>query len=402
MPKYEYRARDAHNVILEGLIEAATQDIAAETLQDRGLSALSLEEHAEAMLFEWELPFFNKIPIKDVVIFTRQFAVLIGAKVPVVQGLKTVARQTRHARLQRAVLDVSTEVESGTPLSAAMARHPEAFSAFFVNIIRSGETTGRLEEVMGYLADQMEKDYDLTGRIKGAMIYPIIVIFGLVVAGFIMMTYVVPKLTATFTESDMELPWTTKALVAVSSFFQHNSILIIVAAAAFVAAFIVFTRRPTGRAIWDRFKLMFPVFGPLYKNIYIVRFTRSMTTLLNGGVDVPCALDICADIVGNEHFRRLIAETRKEVSDGNSITTVFMRDPLLPKMVSQMMTVGEETGRLSQVLEKLTEFFSRELDSSVRNLVSAIEPIIMLVMGGAVGVMVAAIMMPMYQMATSL
>lgn len=400
MPKFDYRVRDQQNVILEGLIEADTQDIAQDTLRDRGYAVLSLTEHQEAVLFERELPFFNKVPIKDIVIFTRQFAVLIGAKVPVVQGLKTVGRQTKNPRLRRVVVDVSNEVEAGTPLSTALGKHSKVFSPFFVNIIKSGETTGRLEEVMNYLADQMEKDYDLMSKIKGAMTYPIFIICGLVIVGFIMMTYVVPKLTASLTESGVELPWTTKVLIAVSSFMQHNVVVIVIGAVIAGVAFRVWTSKPAGRAVWDRVKLRLPVFGPLLKNIHLVRFTRSLTTLINGGVDVPSALDICADIVGNEHYRAILTETKKEVSDGNSITTVLFRDNLTPKMIPQMMVVGEETGRLAQVLEKLTEFFSRELDNSVTNLVSAIEPLIMMVMGGAVGIMVAAIMLPMYKMAT--
>jgi type IV pilus assembly protein PilC len=401
MPKYEYRVRDASGAILEGLVEADNKEIAVETLKDRSLTVVSLDEHQEDAL-EFELPFLNNIPIKEVVIFSRQFAVLIGAKVPVVQALKTVAHQTAHPRLVKILLDVGNEVEAGTPLSTAMAKHPQAFSSFFVNIIKSGETTGRLEEVMNYLADQMEKDYDLNSRIKGAMTYPIFVTFALIVVGVVMMVFVVPKLTASLTESGTALPWTTKLLIGVSSFMQHNFVLLIVAVIVAAIAFKMWTSRPTGRLVWDTVKLRLPVFGPLLQYIAIVRFTRSMTTLLNGGVDVPQAIMVCADIVGNEHYKEVLLETYHEVSDGNSISTAFLKDKLTPSMIPQMMSVGEETGRLGTVLEKMTEFYSRELDASVSNLVSAIEPIIMLVMGGAVGIMVAAIMLPMYQMASNM
>lgn len=401
MPKYDYRVRDAAGAILEGIVEADNKDIAVETLKDRSYTVLSLDEHEEGAL-SFELPFLNGIPIKEVVIFTRQFAVLIGAKVPVVQALKTVAHQTAHPRLVKILLDVGTEVEAGTPLSTALAKHPQAFSAFFVNIIKSGETTGRLEEVMNYLADQMEKDYDLMGRIKGAMTYPIFVIFALVVVGFVMLTFVVPKLTASLVESGTALPWTTKGLIAVSNFAKNNMVGIIIGAVLAAIAFRWWTSKPDGRLAWDTIKLRIPVFGPLLRYIAIVRFTRSMTTLLNGGIDVPAAILVCADIVGNAHYKEVLLETHREVSDGNSISTALLKDKLLPTMIPQMMSVGEETGRLGTVLEKLTEFYSRELDASVKNLVSAIEPLIMLVMGGAVGVMVAAIMMPMYQMASNM
>jgi type II secretory pathway component PulF len=401
MPRYDYRARDAAGVALQGAVEADSLDIATDTLKDKGLFVLSIEEHKEQVLFERELPFFNNIPIKDIVIFSRQFSVLMGAKVPIVQALKTVAKQTQHPKLRRVVTDVGNEVESGTALSMAMSKHPKAFSSFFVNMIRSGETTGRLEEVMNYLADQMERDYDLMTQIKGAMIYPIFIIIGLVIVGFVMMTFVVPKLTAVLSESGAALPWTTRLLIGTSKFFQKFAIQIVVGAVLGSAGFRWWTNTPTGRALWDRAKLKIPVFGDLLEKIYIVRMTRSMSTLLSGGVDIPSSIEICADIVGNDFYKQQLLETKKEVSDGNSITTVFFRNKSVPGMIPQMMSVGEETGRLGEVLERLTSFYSRELQNSVSNLVSAIEPLIMLVMGLAVGIMVAAIILPMYNLASN-
>lgn len=401
MPRYDYRARDAAGNALQGAVEADTLEIATDTLKDKGLFVLSIEEHQEKVLFERELPFFNTIPIKDIVIFSRQFSVLMGAKVPIVQALKTVAKQTQNKKLHRIVADVANEVESGTSLSMAMAKHPKAFSAFFVNMIRSGETTGRLEDVMNYLADQMERDYDLMTQIKGAMIYPIFIMVGLVIVGFVMMTFVVPKLTAVLSESGASLPWTTRLLIGTSKFFQKFAIQIVIGAFLGSAGFRWWTNTPTGRALWDRAKLKIPVFGDLLEKIYIVRMTRSMSTLLAGGVDIPSSIEICADIVGNDFYKQQLLETKKEVSDGNSITTVFFREKSVPSMIPQMMSVGEETGRLGEVLERLTNFYSRELQNSVTNLVSAIEPLIMLVMGLAVGIMVAAIILPMYNLASN-
>jgi len=247
----------------------------------------------------------------------------------------------------------------------------------------------------------MERDFDLMTKIKGAMIYPIVVIFGLVIVGFIMMAYVVPKLTEVMKESGTELPWTTKLLILGSDFMNHNAPSIIIFVVIAGAGLRWWVSTPVGRKYWDNTVLRVPVFGPMLQLIYLVRFTRSLSTLLSGGVDIPGSLDVCADIVGNVRYRDKILQTKKEVLDGNSITVVFAQDPTIPKMVPQMMSVGEETGRLFDVLEKLTQFYTRELENKVANLVHAIEPLIMLVMGGAVGVMVAAIMMPMYSMATN-
>ncbi|MBN1585054.1 type II secretion system F family protein [Candidatus Uhrbacteria bacterium] len=403
MPKYEYRATDRSGATVAGLVESDNLELAADTLKDRNLTVISLSEHRKGGgEIEINLPFFDRVKIRDLVIFSRQFAVLMGAKVPVIRALRTVASQTENRRLKAIVLDIADESESGLALSVAMAKHPNAFSQFYVNMIRSGETTGRLEDVMDYLADQMERDYDLMTKIKGAMTYPIVVIIALVIVGFVMMTFVVPKMTAVLTESGTALPWTTRLLIVTSEFMRDYVIQIVVGIVAAAVGLGLWNRTPNGKRFIDGAILRLPVFGMLLQRIYLVRFTRSFGTLVEGGVDIPASLEVCADVVGNEKYRELIVQTRKEVMDGHSISGVFGKDGSMPKMVPQMMAVGEETGRLADVMDKLTVFYSRELSNLVDNLVSAIEPIIMLVMGGAVGIMVAAIMLPMYNMATSM
>ncbi|MFA6603417.1 MAG: type II secretion system F family protein [Patescibacteria group bacterium] len=383
-----------------GFVEADNLEIATDTLKDKDLTVVSIEQEAGGGLLAFEIPFFNKIPIKDIVIFSRQFSVLMGAKMPIVTSLKTMIRQTQNKRLQKMIVSIADEVESGTSLSMAMAKYPDAFSNFFVNMIRSGETTGRLEDVMNYLADQMEKDYDLMSKIKGAMTYPIFIIIGLVIVGFIMLTFVVPKLTVVLSESGAALPLPTRMLIFVSGFAKQYVIQIVVTVVLGLAGLMWWIKTPNGKRHWDGFILYLPVFGVMLQRIYLVRFTQSLSTLLAGGVDIPGSLDVCADIVGNAKYREQILATKKEVMDGNSITMVFAKERTIPTMVSQMMAVGEETGRLNDVLEKLTSFYSRELQNLVSTLVSAIEPLIMMVMGAAVGVMVAAIIMPMYSLAT--
>jgi type IV pilus assembly protein PilC len=400
MARFDYRVRTTEGKVVVGVIDAPTQDIALDTLRDKGFFIISLAAAKKPSIFELELPFFNKIPIKDIVVFSRQFSVLMSASVPLVQSIQTVAKQTKNPRLKRILLAVSDEVEAGTALSAVLEKYPQAFSQFFVHMVRSGETTGRLEDVMNYLADQMEKDYDLNQQIKGAMIYPAFIIFGLIIVGFIMMTFVVPKLTQTLIESGVELPWTTKLLIAVSGFFAAYWIHLLVIVGIGAILFRWWTNTKTGRSAWDKYKLYLPIFGPLLRRVYVVRFTQSFGTMVTGGVDIPSSLSICADVVGNAYFREQLLETKKEVTDGNALITVIAREKSMPEMVSQMISVGEETGRLAEVLNRLTAFYSRELQNMVANLIHAIEPLIMLVMGAAVGIMVAAILLPMYNLAS--
>jgi type II secretory pathway component PulF len=317
-----------------------------------------------------------------------------------VDALKNIAIQTPNPVLRQVMTDVASEVETGARLSDAFERHPKTFGTFFVNMIRSGETSGQLQQVLEYLADQQEKDYDLTSRIRGAFTYPAFVLTALAIVGFLMVTFVVPSLTTILEESGQELPFSTRALVFVSSFFQHYWVLIIIGVILLVIGVQFFIRTPYGRELFDTLKLRLPIFGRLFQDIYVVRFSRSLGTLISGGVDQVTALEIVAGIVGNQVWRRLIFDTIREVNEGNSITTAFLRSRYVPTLMNQMLAVGEETGRLQEVLDRISDFFKREVDNLVRNLVTLIEPLVMVVLGLAVGVMVSAIMIPLYNMSS--
>jgi type IV pilus assembly protein PilC len=248
----------------------------------------------------------------------------------------------------------------------------------------------------------MEKDYDLVSRIKGAMIYPVFIIFGMIVVGFLMMIFVVPNMTKMLTESGAELPFLTKILIGASSFMQSFWWLIVAAVIGLIFLFKMWTRTQVGKVAWDTAKVKFPIFGPLFQKIYVVRFARGFSTLIKGGVPVSVALRITSEVVDNEAYKHLILETIKEVEDGNSVSTLFAKSDLMPKMLSQMMSIGEQTGKLDAILEKLADFYSREIDSLVTGLTALIEPLILMMMGVGVGGMVAAIMMPMFKVAQSM
>ncbi len=347
-----------------------------------------------------KIPFINRIPPKDLVVFSRQLSVMISAEVPIVQALKVLVRQTVNKNLQRIVANIAADVEGGAKFSIALSRYPEVFSNFFVNIVRSGETTGKLDEVLDYLATQQEKDYDLVSKIKGAMIYPVFILFGLVTVGVIMMIFVIPKLTAILKESGAALPLSTKILIATSDFMKNYWWLLLILLVGVAAGIKYLISFPLGRKYWDTLKIKVPIFGQLFRRIYMVRFTRGLATLLTGGVEIVASLKISAEIVGNAVYKDLILETVKEVEDGNPITTVFAKSKEIPVMVSQMLGIGEQTGKIDVILNKLTDFYSREIENLVRNLTTIMEPLIMLLMGVAVGIMVSAIILPMYNLAT--
>jgi len=400
MPTFKYRVRVEGGRIQAGIVDAPTMDDAHGALMERGFEVLILEPY-KTKGSQQAIAFLNKVKPKDIVIMSRTLSVMISAAVPIVDSLKNITAQTENPALKTIMMDVSGEVEAGSRLSDAFERHPKVFSAFFINMIRSGETSGQLQEVLSYLADQQEKDYDLTSKVKGALIYPAFIMSALIVVGFIMMTFVVPKLTDVLEEADMELPFSTKMLIFVSGFFQNYWYILIMMVVGLIIGIRVAVKTPGGRMFLDQMKLKAPIFGLLFSRIYVVRFTRSFATLIHGGVDQISALEIVSAIVGNQVWKKMVYETIQEVNEGNSLTTAFRRNKSVPTMMIQMISVGEETGKLQETLNHVADFYKREVDNLVANLVTLIEPIVMVLLGLAVGVMVSAILLPMYQMSSA-
>lgn len=397
MAVFKYKALDKNRESKEGLVEAVSQDEAATILQDKGFAVVSIKE-ASDISRKLDLPFLGRIKIKDVAVFSRQFAVMMSANIAMVQGLTILSEQTANSKFKTIISEMADEVDGGSKLSDALAKRPKVFSQFFISVVKSGETSGKLDEVLNYLADEIEKDYDMMSKIRGAMIYPAFILCGLIVVGIIMMVFVVPKLTAIFTESGVELPLSTRILIGTSEFLISYWWLIIIVIIGLAVGFKFYISSSAGREQFDFIKLKLPIIGKLVQRICLVRFTRSLHTLIIGGVTISNSLEIAADVVGNKVYYNLIQETIKEVEDGNSISHVFSQSNEVPKMVSQMMSVGEKTGKIDIILDRLTNFYSREVDNVIANLMSIMEPVIMVIMGIGVGILVASIIMPMYSL----
>ncbi len=399
MAVYKYKALNKDKKIISGLVEAASEDLAIDTLKDKELVIISLKEEA-IKSGKKSLFVFGRIKAKDLVIFSRQFSVLVSANVALVESLRLLAEQTKNPKLRTVVSEIADEVDGGAKLSDSLAKRPKIFSNFYINVVKSGESSGKLDEVLNYLADELEKDFDMTSKIKGAMIYPVFVLSGLGVVGVVMMVSVVPKLTNVMEETGGELPMATKVLIATSGFLSNYWWLLLVLLVGLAISIRFFVKMPVGKKIIDTSLLHLPIFGKLFQRIYLVRFTRSLQTLIIGGVNISKGLEITSEVVNNYVYKNLITETKKEVEDGNSISTVFVNSKEIPNMVSQMMSIGEKTGRLDVILSRITDFYSREINNIVANLMTLMEPIIMVILGVAVGFMVAAIIMPMYNMAS--
>lgn len=401
MPAFKYRARMSDGRMQAGMIEADDERVAQEALEERNMQVLLIEPYQGVERAQRDILFFlNRVSPKDLVVVSRTLSVMVSASVPITEAVRNIARQTENPKLKSILSDIANEVEGGGRLSDALEKYPAVFSGFFVNMIRSGETSGQLSEVLEYLADQQEKDYDLASKIKGAMIYPAFIVTAMFIVGFVMMSFVVPKLVAVLQEANVELPITTRALIAVSSFFERFWWLVLIVLAAIGVALRMWVRTPGGRFVWDMLKLRVPIFGKLFQQVYVVRFSRSLATLVKGGVDMVGALEIVAGVMGNEVWKQLVYQTIREVNDGNALTTAFERNPYVPTMMVQMLAVGESTGRTQDILLRLSAFFSREIDNVVRNLVALIEPLILIILGLGVGVMVSAILLPLYNLSS--
>jgi len=399
MSVFYYKAIDSNQRIIQGRIEAGSQDLAGDILLDKNFTILVLKEE-RLKISDFVQKVFVRIPHKELVIFSRQLSVMVSANVPLVKALKTMTMQTRNHNLKTILGNIADDVEGGAKLSVAMAKYSKVFSNFFINLIRSGETSGNLDEMLNYLADEQEKDYELTSRIKGMMTYPIFVFTGLIVVGVVMMIYVVPKLTAIIEETGASLPLSTRILITTSDFLAAWWWLLFILIAGIVFSFRLSLKNEAMRKNWDLFKIKVPIIGELISKITITRFTRSLHTLIAASVPLTRSLEIASEVVGNSVYKDMIKQTIIEVEEGNSIATIFEKSKVVPPLASQTMKVGEQAGKLDEVLEKLASFYGKQVTITVENIMTLIEPLILVVMGLAVGVLISAIILPIYNMSS--
>ncbi|HBA36675.1 TPA: hypothetical protein DCZ15_02250 [Candidatus Falkowbacteria bacterium] len=399
MPIFKYQAEDADGRRKIGKVVGLSESDAILRLRRKELTVVSLLDVTNTSETKF-LMMIAPIKSKDLVIFSRQFSVMISANVPVVESLMILVDQTKNISLKSLIADIAFEVDSGAFLSDSFGKRPRLFSEFFVNIIRSGETSGKLDDVLNYLADEMEKNYDMVAKVRGAMIYPIFITVGLIAVGIVLMVYVIPNLTAILTETGAALPLSTRLVIGASEFLQKYLWLIALLAIAVGVMIHFYLKTALGRRQVDLLKINLPIFGRLFKYIYLMRFSRSLSTLLKGGVTITRSLEIVAEVVGNVIYRDLILETLQSINDGESLSGVFEASDYVPKMVPQMIAVGEKTGKVDAVLDRITSFYTRESTNMLDNLSKLMEPVIMVLMGIGVGVMVAAVLLPMYNLAS--
>ncbi|HEY7725500.1 MAG TPA: type II secretion system inner membrane protein GspF [Anaeromyxobacteraceae bacterium] len=405
MPVFEYRALDARGRAVDGLREADSPRTLRAALRRDGLfvtEVLGQQQAAEAKRREVSVRRFvgGRISATDVSITTRQLAVLVGAGIPLVEALTALVEQVDHERMKRVVSDVKQRVNEGSSLADAIALHPRAFSALYVNMVRAGESSGALEAVLVRLADFTEAQARLRSRIIGTLTYPAaMVLIGAAILG-ILFTVVIPKITRIFEETQVVLPWTTRGLIAFTGFVHDWWWAMAAALGLAVWGFLRWRATPAGRASWDRRVLVLPVFGGLVRQIAVARFSRTLSTLLKSGVPLLTAMDIVKNIVGNVRLAQVVEESRTAIQEGESIAAPLRRSGEFPPLVYHMVAIGERSGALEEMLRNVADAYDAQVETKIGALTSLLEPAMIVVMGVVVAFIVFSILMPILQVNT--
>jgi len=399
---YVYKALDQQGGVKEGAIDAVTIDVAINTLQKQGLiiSFIHPQEEKRGM-FDFEFQFSTRVSNKDVVILSRQLATLFDAQVSALRIFRLIGGQVENHTLRDALLQVADDLQGGMSISAALAKHPKIFSDFYINMVRSGEESGKLDQTFNYLADYLDRTYEVTTKAKSALVYPAFVIATFVGVMILMLTVIIPKIAVMIKDSGQEIPFYTKIVLAFSDFALHYGIFF--ALALVVAGFVVYKYSQTQEgARWvGEIKLEIPYLGDLYRKLYLSRIADNMNTMILSGIPMLRALEITSSVVDNEIYKAILVASLNSIKGGMSLSNSFSQyEGRIPGMMTQMIKIGEETGELGNILKTLARFYQREVTNAVDTLVGLIEPIMIVSLGLGVGILLASVLMPIYNIAS--
>ena len=383
-----------------GSVDASTRDLAIAAIQRRGYIISSLKENIiKKGLFN--LSFFGKksIPMKDIVIMSRQMSTLFESQVAALKAFNLLSENTGNETLAKILDEVAEDIKGGVYISVALSKHPEAFSEFYVNMVKAGEESGKLTQAFSYLADYLDRQYQLTSKTKNALIYPGFVIGVFFLVMIMMFTFIVPKLAAIIKESGVAIPFSTKVIMKVSDLFVNYGIFLLAGVIILVVYVIKFSRTKSGKLYFDRLKITIPVFKNIYSKLYLSRISDNMDTMLSSSIPIVRSIELTSGVVGNLIFEEALRVIAEDVKSGSSLSDAFSKHKEIPAIMSGMIKVGEETGSLGNILKTLGRFYGREVNEAVDTMVSLIEPIMIVMLGLGVGVLLSSILMPIYNIA---
>lgn len=398
--KFKYTARTKEGELQTGMIEAVNREAGINILVSHDLFVMTVEGAETPKWYDPFLNLLNRVKSTDMMIFTRQFATLLDAKISLGDSLKNLYKQTHNQILKEIISELSSDIDSGLLLSQAMERHSQVFSNFYISMVRSAEVTGRLEEVMGFMADYMEKEVGLLSKVRGALIYPVVLICLFAVVVGIMVGVVFPQLAPVFAESNAKMPWATEVLLGSGQFIADWWVAILIILAIFAVIVYDYINTAEGKIVMDEIRVRLPVLGNMYKKLYIARFAESSAVLIRGGIPIAQSLEISGHTIGSYIYRDALHEVAEAVRSGQLMSQALAaHEEYFPPLVHQMVAVGESTGKLEILLTRIASFYTREVDNTVSNLVELIQPALMVVMGVMVGGLFAAVLLPIYNLA---
>ena len=401
--RFKYEALNTKSGQKEtGSIEASDITAAGHQLRQQGLTPTNVNPESGKSLGEF-FSSLRSVSLKEKIVFIEDLAIMLKSGIGVSKGLHIITSQNKNKKFQMVMQDIANGVESGTALNAAMAKYPKIFSNIFVSMVKVGEVSGNLDKSLSYLSVQLEREADLKAKTKGAMIYPGVILSAMVLIGIVMSIFVLPKLTSIFNEFTGELPFTTKIIMGFANFMSGHAIVVLVGFAVFIFGFIFGLRTPMGQRMLDWFLLHAPPTKEIVKKINVARFARVFSSLLKSGINVVEGLQVSGESLGNSYYTEVLTLASEEVKLGKPITAVFdEHENLFPYIIVQMLKVGEETGTMETILEQIAIHYEEEVDITMKNVSSIIEPVLLLIIGGVVGFLALGLISPIYNISQNI
>ena len=382
----------------EGVIEAVNQELAIAGLQRRGLIVTTIKSEEAAKKW-FEITLFERVPLKDVVILSRQMSTLFEAQVSALKAFTLLSENTENPVLGRKLSSIVSDLQAGSSIAGALSKQGDVFSDFYINMVKAGEESGKLTQVFSYLADYLDRQYALTTKTKNALVYPAFVIGVFFVVMTLMFTVIVPKLSAIIIESGQDIPIYTKVVFAISALFVNYGVFMLIFIAILVAYIIYLARSAKGKAVLDDIKFGTPILGNLYRKLYLARIADNMDTMLSSGIPIVRAIEITGQVVGNKRYETVMRTTMESVKAGKAFSLALAEHEEIPKLMSQIIRVGEETGSVGSILKMLAKFYNREVDQAIDTLVGLIEPFMIVFLGLGVGILLVSMLVPIYNIA---
>lgn len=399
---FNYEAIDATGSKKNGSIDAVNVDVAISSLQRRGLVLTTIKAADAGSFLTKNISFLERVSMKDVVILSRQLSSLFNAQISALRVFRLLSSEIENHVLGNKLSIIADDIQAGAPISAALAKHPKLFNDFYVNMVKAGEESGKLNETFLYLADYLDRSYELTSKVRGALIYPAFIVATFVTVMVLMFTTVIPKITPILLESGAEIPVYTRIIIGISNYLVHYGFILLALLVIVVALVIRYIRTPQGRLIFDQLKLNVPYIQILFKKLYLSRMSDNMNTMLVSGISMVQALQLTSNVIDNKVYQAIMNEAVDSVKGGKSLSDSLSGHPKeIPGIMTQMMRVGEEAGEVGAMLKTMANFYTREVTTAVDSLVSLIEPAMIVMLGAGVAVLLAAVLVPIYSIASS-